>query len=95
MRIVYSGRGFHIHVLDKETHKMKYAERKRLANQIKEDYPIDEWVSSGNMRLIRLPYSLHGMVSRICLPLKPKEAENFDPVKNKKAIPKFFISSLQ
>ncbi len=94
MRIVYSGRGFHIHVLDKGAYQMKYAERKRLANKIKNrDYPIDEWVSSGNMRLIRLPYSLHGMVSRICLPLKPKEVEDFDPIKNKKAVPKFFITS--
>jgi hypothetical protein len=45
------------------------------------------------MRLIRLPYSLHGMVSRICLPLKDNEAERFDPVKNKKAVPGFTLSS--
>ncbi len=95
MRIVYSGRGFHVHVLDKEAYSMKYSERKRFANQIKgKDYPIDAWVSSGNMRLIRLPYSLHGMVSRICLPLKPGAVERFDPVKNKQAVPKFFTSSL-
>lgn len=96
MRIVYSGRGFHIHVLDKEAYSMKYAERKTLAGRLKEkDFPLDEWVSSGNTRLIRLPYSLHGMVSRICLPLKPKEVERFDPVKNKQAVPKFFTSSLR
>jgi len=90
MRIVYSGRGFHIHVMDDDTRMMKHGQRKKLAKKIREkDFPIDEWVTSGNMRLIRLPYSLHGMVSRICLPLGTGEVERFDPVKNKKAVPEF------
>ncbi|MEJ2241047.1 MAG: hypothetical protein P8Y18_02750 [Candidatus Bathyarchaeota archaeon] len=50
---------------------------------------IDKWVTSGSMRLIRLPYSLHGMVSRIVTPLKISELEDFDPLKDKRTIPKF------
>jgi DNA primase catalytic subunit len=90
LSIVYSGRGFHIHVLDEDAYLMKAGERKRLAREIiGKDILIDEWVTSGEMRLIRLPYSLHGMVSRICMPLSKKGIERFDPVKNKKIMPGF------
>jgi DNA primase catalytic subunit len=54
-----------------------------------EGYPIDEWVTTGGMRLIRLPYSLHGMVSRIVVPLSIRQTEAFDPVKSPICLPKF------
>jgi hypothetical protein len=60
-RIVYSGRGFHIHV----------------------------WVTTGGSRLIRLPHSLHGMVSRIVLPLERDEVEGFDPMRDGRCLPRF------
>jgi DNA primase catalytic subunit len=90
IRIVYSGRGFHIHILDKSALCWTYAKRKRLARKMKKKgFMIDEWVTSGGMRLIRLPYSLHGMVSRIVTPISIKELRSFDPVKDKKFIPRF------
>ncbi|MDD5503180.1 MAG: DNA primase [Candidatus Thermoplasmatota archaeon] len=90
LRLVYSGRGFHIHVLDESAYKFTRNERKALAYKIAEKYPIDTWVTEGGSRLIRLPYSLHGMVSRICTPLKVSNLKDFDPRIEKMCIPKFF-----
>jgi len=90
MKIVYSGRGFHIHVFDEDTYNWKYKVRKDFARKLKtEGFLIDEWVTTGGMRLIRLPYSLHGMVSRIVIPLEVKELEAFNPVLDKRCIPEF------
>jgi DNA primase catalytic subunit len=90
MRIVYSGRGFHIHVFDEDAYHWRYKVRKEFAKKLKsEGFLIDEWVTTGGMRLIRLPYSLHGMVSRIVVPLEVKELEAFNPVLDKQCIPEF------
>ncbi len=89
LRIVYSGRGFHIHVMDEEANLLSTKERKKIAQRIGARYPIDEWVTQGEMRLIRLPHSLHGMVSRICIQLKPAEAANFDFRTDSRCIPRF------
>lgn len=89
LRIVYSGRGFHIHILDEDAYVFTRKERKKIATEKGKRYAIDEWVTVGDMRLIRLPYSLHGMVSRICLPLGINEVENFDPRKDKRCMPRF------
>jgi DNA primase catalytic subunit len=89
LRIVYSGRGFHIHVLDRDTTYLTRAERSSLANAYAERFPIDEWVTAGNIKLIRLPYTLHGMISRICVPIEPSELEFFDPVNYQPSIPRF------
>jgi DNA primase catalytic subunit len=90
LSVVYSGRGFHIHILDPETWTWPRRRRKKLAAQMKsEGYPIDAWVTTGGMRLIRLPYSLHGMVSRIVVPLSIRQTEAFDPVKSLICLPKF------
>jgi len=74
---VYSGRGFHIHVLDADAYRLTKTERTRIASRIAERYAIDEWVTSGEMRLIRLPYSLHGMVSRVVVPLPRGDLQDF------------------
>jgi DNA primase catalytic subunit len=90
MSLVYSGRGFHIHVTDKET--VFWNRKKRLAlvrSLTKRGFLMDEWVPSGGMRLIRLPYSLNGLVSRIAIPLARNELEVFDPISDKRTIPKF------
>jgi len=89
LRFVYSGRGFHIHVLDDEATKMGRKEREKIAEKWKKRYPIDPWVTGGEMRLIRLPYSLHGMVSRVCIPLKLEEIKSFDPRSSRKCFPSF------
>ena len=90
MRIVYSGRGFHIHVLDQEAYAWTTKQKTGLAEEVKaKGFAIDAWVTAGEMRLIRLPYSLHGMVSRIVLPLEKKEVMQFDPVNDARCIPAF------
>ena len=94
LSVVYSGRGFHIHIFDSETLTWPRRRRRELAMKVKEEgYPIDEWVTTGGMRLVRLPYSLHGMVSRIVLPLGIGELGRFDPVKSSACIPRFLRKS--
>jgi DNA primase catalytic subunit len=92
MKIVYSGRGFHVHVFDAEAYELSPAKKLALARTIKKKgFQIDEWVTSGEMRLIRLPFSLHGLVSRIALPLEKSELEMFNPIKDERCIPKFLL----
>jgi len=88
--IVYSGRGFHVHVFDHETYGLSMKERLRIARLIKKKgFAVDEWVTAGEMRLIRLPFSLHGLVSRIVIPLTKNELERFDPISDERCIPRF------
>jgi DNA primase catalytic subunit len=95
IRVVYSGRGFHLHVLDQEAYMLNAKERLEIAQQVKkEGFHIDEWVTSGEMRLIRLPYSLNGLVSRIVLPLKKDELESFDAIHDERCLPKFLSKKL-
>jgi DNA primase catalytic subunit len=90
MKIVYSSRGYHIHVFDAHAYKMSSKERRQFAETVKaKGFPIDEWVTAGDMRLIRLPYSLHGLVSRIAMPLGFDELRKFDPVNDENCVPKF------
>ena len=90
LKVAYSGRGLHIYILDSETLKMKKREREKLAWQIKDEgYHIDYWVTMGSSRLIRLPWSLHGYVSRIVLPISPKEILKFNPATDFRCIPSF------
>lgn len=86
--LVYSGRGMHVHVFDKEAFKLSIKEREEN-NKLAKGLGTDPWVSRGYIRLIRLPYSLNGLVSRIVLPLTLQEAKNFNPLTSKKTIPKF------
>ncbi len=90
LRVVYSGRGFHIHVFDREPFTWKRRQRRELALKLKtKGFLIDEWVTTGGMRLIRLPYSLHGMVSRIVVPIDASELGSFDAINEDRCLPKF------
>ena len=90
LRIVYSGRGFHIHVFDPEAYALNTKQRLEIAATVKaKGFEIDEWVTAGEMRLIRLPYSLHGLVSRIAVPLEKSEIEKFNPISDACCIPAF------
>jgi DNA primase catalytic subunit len=94
MKIVYSGRGFHIHVFDPEAYALSTKERRQIAQKVKEKgFQIDEWVTSGSMRLIRLPHSLHGLVSRVVVPVEKGELDRFDPIHDKRCIPNFLGNS--
>lgn len=77
VRVVYSGRGFHVHVFDPAAFHLSRRDRLRIAHTFGEKYAIDAWVTSGEMRLIRLPYSLHGMVSRVVVPVPVGQIERF------------------
>lgn len=84
VQIIYSGRGCHIHVFDNDSYSLSIKDREEL-NKKFSHYPIDPWVSKGNIRLIRLPYSLNATVSRIVIPID----KSFNPLKNRKSLPTF------
>lgn len=83
VKIVYSGRGFHVHVLDERASRLTIKEREAYNKRFSK-YPIDPWVSRGYIRLIRMPYTLNGLVSRIVKPVNVKKAFN-----TKSSIPRF------
>ncbi|MBI2671785.1 DNA primase [Candidatus Woesearchaeota archaeon] len=83
IKVVYSGKGSHVHVFDKKAYKLNVNERKKLAKKFSR-YGIDKWVTEGRIRLVRLPYSLNGVVSRIVTPIEKKEKFKF-----KNTLPKF------
>ncbi len=88
--LVYSGRGFHIHIRDEETAFWNRKKRLALVRSLtKRGLVMDEWVPSGGMRLIRLPYSLNGLVSRTVIPLAKNELGIFDPITDERTIPRF------
>ena len=90
LRMVYSGRGYHVHALDEET--FLWTRRQRLAlirSLVRKGYLMDEWVTGGGMRLIRLPHTLNGLVSRLATPLERIDVGSFDPVTNPHCLPSF------
>ena len=91
---VYSGRGFHIHVFDEKAYNLSIGERSAINKKLKE-FAIDPWVSKGRIRLIRLPYSLNSIVSRIVLPLRIKEIKRFNPLTDNRTIPRFLKSKIK
>ncbi len=92
LRVAYSGRGFHLHVFDPQTCTLSTKERLDIAREAKQaGFHIDEWVTSGEYRLVRLPYSLNGLVSRMALPLRKEELESFDAVYDERCRPKFLV----
>jgi len=87
---VYSGRGFHVYVEGKGALKMGFKERSSISKEIKaKGFPIDTWVSDGEARLARVPYSLNGMVSRICMPIEIAEIKKMDFWRSRQFVPEF------
>src|SRR5438552_19148588 len=87
---VYSARGFHVHIRDDETHFCSRKKRLALVRSLtKRGSVMDEWVPSGGMRLIHLPYSLNGLVRRAVIPLAKNELGVFDPITDERTIPRF------
>ncbi len=90
LRIVYSGRGFHVHILDEETFFWTPKRRFKLAKSLAHrGYLMDEWVAGGGIRLIRLPHSLNGLVSRVARPLDRAKVHSFDAVTDAYCLPGF------
>jgi len=62
---VFTGRGCHIHLQDANVFRWSMDQRKEFTGQLEiKGFRMDPWVSSGEMFLARLPYSLHGVVNR-------------------------------
>ncbi len=91
--IVFSGRGYHVVVDDEEAYLLTRKERTAIANAMLRRYDIDEWVTIGSSRLMRLPYSLNGLVSRKCVPVKIKDLRGFDPRNSSLVSPAFARSA--
>ena len=90
LRIVYSGRGFHVHVLDEDVFFWTSKRRLKLVRYLaRRGYRMDEWVAGGGMRLIRLPHSLNGLVSRVVRPLDRVRVHSFDTVTDPYYLPGF------
>jgi DNA primase catalytic subunit len=91
--VVYSGRGFHVVVDDEDAYSLSRKERASLARKYGRRFAIDEWVTEGGSRLMRLPYSLNGLVSRKCMVIKNgRDLKGFDPRSEPIVIPKFLRS---
>lgn len=88
LAVVYSGRGFHVHVLDSDAYRLTRGHRTDLAKRFGRRFALDEWVTAGEMRLIRLPFSLHGMVSRLVVPV-PRGGLDAFRYDDERAVPGF------
>ena len=87
---VYSGRGFHIYVEDDEAYEMDRSVRKRLAEEVKKmGFAIDPWVTNGEARLARVPFSLNGLVSKVCYPIEIVEIKKIDFWRSHPFVPDF------
>lgn len=87
---VYSGRGFHIYIEDSEAYSMRLEERKALALEVKnKGIAIDPWVTEGGSRLARVPYSLNGLVSKVCYPIEISDIKKHDFWRSKPFLPEF------
>ncbi len=92
LEVVYSGRGFHVYILQKEAEMMSFEERRRFAKEIKgEGFAIDPWVTEGEARLARVPYSLNGLVSRVCYPVAVDEIKKVNFWRSAPFIPQFLL----
>ncbi len=89
---VFSGRGFHVVVDDESAYALSRKQRTVLANRFGKRHDIDEWVTSGASRLMRLPFSLNGLVSRKCMIIKEeRDLLGFDPRTSKLVLPEFVL----
>lgn len=92
--IVFSGRGFHVVVDDESAYVLSRQERQAVARRYGRRYAIDEWVTVGGSRLMRLPCSLNGLVSRKCMLVKEiGDMLEFDPRSSGLVLPAFMKSA--
>lgn len=90
LQTVYSGRGFHVYVEDRSAILMDFNSRRELAGRLKDEgFAIDPWVTEGEARLARLPFTLNGMVSRVCMPIEISEIKKLDFWRGKPFVPQF------
>ncbi|MDY6768507.1 MAG: hypothetical protein SVW02_00145 [Candidatus Nanohaloarchaea archaeon] len=94
LQLVYSGRGFHIHVGDEAAFRMDREDRRGLAAKVAKEFPIDTAVTAGEKDLIRLPGSLHGLVSKAVTELDPEELQEPEHILRSVGVPEFLATEL-
>jgi len=77
---VFSGRGYHLHVRDREGFELNERDRKELAKRLVKEYPIDPQVTAGDKDLMRLPGSLNGTVGRKAVTVSQQELQDAEQV---------------
>ncbi len=76
IQIVYSGRGFQIHVFDRKTRFYSTHTRTAIAKIVHNaGFPVDVAVTSGSSELARVPYTLHGLVNKVSAIVASDEIE--------------------
>ena len=94
VRTVFSGRGFHVVIDDEAAYSLSRKQRLAIARRYGKRFAIDEWVTVGGSRLMRLPGSLNAIVSRKCMEIKRgRDLLKFDPRTSVLAMPDFVRSS--
>ncbi|MCS7098242.1 MAG: hypothetical protein NZ922_04625 [Candidatus Methanomethyliaceae archaeon] len=94
LEVIYSGRGFHIYIYERQGYEMTQDDRRKLAKDVSNyGIAIDPWVTEGEARLARVPYSLNGLVSRICKPIKIEDIKKLDFWRSEEFIPEFMTIS--
>ena len=76
--VVFSGRGFHIHVGDPDAFCLSPLTRRRVAEELG-DPLLDIPVTYGSVSLARLPYTLNALVNAVAVPVNIKKLDKFDP----------------
>ncbi len=94
LQLVYSGRGFHIHVEDDDAYRMDREDRRELAGKVAKEFPIDTEVTAGGKDLIRLPGSLHGLVSKVVTPIEPGDLTDPDHILTSVGVPEFLATDM-
>ena len=95
LETIYSGRGFHIYLEDAECYTWTFEQRDKLGKSIRDEehIPIDLWVTRGGTKYARLPYSLHGLVSKIVTPVSIAQVAKLNPARDKGFTPLSFTES--
>jgi len=95
LRLVYSGRGFHIHVEDADAYRMDREDRRELAGKVAKEFPIDTQVTAGEKNLIRLPGSLHGLVSKVVTEVEPGDLQEPGHILRSVGVPDFIKGAVE
>ncbi len=89
VKIIFSGRSIHIHVLDDFAFELNPTERAVLAKKVDKKFGINSKITIGETDLIRLPGSLNGLVSRKVIELKPSWLYDPEKIYSERSLPNF------
>lgn len=92
LRLVFSGRGFHVHVGDDAAYKLDREDRRQLSNKLTGQFPVDR-ITTADQQLMRLPGSLHGLVSRVVTEVEPADLSRPDRILESTGLPGFLRGS--